>query len=403
MILFDSALTIQQLEEDRRDMQTTLSVLEETQRPELIFCPGPEQIPMEQHSIDVIACKAVLDGLERYPTTCDLDTLWFLNSKVALARSGLSTPGCHVIDLDGACPDAEACCDTCRSGDPLLIPEDCSKKRGRWLTRSIDQIVSAVQARKLPFVVKTQQTFGGAGTWIITTDEHRQAVVKDLSGNVLRKLFSQVTQQNYHLKPGSVILSNMIHDPIGDYGLTFFVGEDGVPVFLAASEQVTDSDHAWTGSTIDYGRQSVFRERFTPTMNEIAAWVHKYKYYGPVGADILETRSVDRRPPSRENYQIVDLNVRTSGSLCLPFLRNHLTSRGIDCASSFGISAKATRNEFIEQWKDLCASGQMCILSWCEDKEQGISLADVVIGGEDQEKLQEMIKRVQESTEDITF
>ena len=91
----------------------------------------------------------------------------------------------------------------------------------------------------------------------------------------------------------------MVADPIGDYGLTFFVTEDGDAIFLAVSEQMIDSNRAWVGSTINYTHQESLRQKFSTIMHEIAAWLHKYGYFGPIGADILENAlsTVSRRNP----------------------------------------------------------------------------------------------------------
>ena len=58
-------------------------------KPELIFCPGPDQIEIETNKIDVLVVKAEFDGLEGLPLALDLDTLYYLNSKAALYTSGL--------------------------------------------------------------------------------------------------------------------------------------------------------------------------------------------------------------------------------------------------------------------------------------------------------------------------
>lgn len=139
-------------------------------------------------------------------------------------------------------------------------------------------------------------------------------------------------------------------------------------------------------------------------MHEIAAWLHKYGYFGPIGADILETAPVDTESTdSTANFYIVDLNVRMSGSICLPLLRSHFRKRGFSCGSSFGITVKATRDEFIKQWQKEFESGRMCILSWYEDKSAGSSIADVDVGGEDEGQLQEEMKRIRDTTDGVMF
>ena len=46
---------------------------------------------MESNGIDLLAAKMALDDLEGFPLAVDLETHYFLNSKAALATSGLPT------------------------------------------------------------------------------------------------------------------------------------------------------------------------------------------------------------------------------------------------------------------------------------------------------------------------
>ncbi|EON97856.1 putative solid-state culture specific atp-grasp domain protein [Phaeoacremonium minimum UCRPA7] len=410
VVLFNVDQTPEQMEHDRHEAEATISVLDSSQRPELIFCPGPAKIPVKEHHIDKIAYKLALDGLQEYPLTIDLETHWYLNSKAALALSGLPTPRAEVIEVAGFGPTADACCDICTTdrGELVFIPSKCTGSRGEWLREQTKLIIAAIERRSIPFVVKNQQTFGGAGTWVISTEKQKRDFLADFNGEdgVLRKLLSSVTKDNYHLKPGTFIISDLVKDPIGDYGLTFFVYDTGEATFLAVSEQMIDGNNAWIGSTINYTHQGKLYQKFEPLMKKTAAWLSKHGYYGPAGMDILETRTpgeTDSHTGEQTAYHIVDLNVRTSGSLCLPLLRGHFTSRSMNCASSFSITVKGGRDEFIEKWKDGFESGQMCILSWYEDSDAQESIADVAVGAESEEQLQKQMKRVRDATEEVTF
>ena len=393
----------EQVEHDRSEAEKTLGVLTQEQRPQVIFCEGPAEMPLRKCNVDMIAYKLALDALKDYAVTCELEKQWRLNSKEGLARSGLPTPACDIVTLEGYSAPSSACCDICKASELLYIPTECIGSRRQWVNASVDRVISAIQSRSLPFVVKNQQTFGGAGTWVITSETDRQALIRDFSSSLLRKLFSQVTAENQHLKPGSVLLSEIVKDPIGDYGLTFFMCEDGSAIFLAVSEQQINSSNAWIGSTIDYTQQPTLQEKFTPIMNEIAKWLHSYGYFGPVGADILETRPTNGETNPMANMHIVDLNVRTTGSMCLPLLKTHFTKGGFNHSSSFSITVHSTRDEFIEQWATEFESGRICILSWYHDREAGVSLADVAVGGEDNERLQEEMEKVREQADEVTF
>jgi hypothetical protein len=408
-----------------REARRTLSVLEDSQTPDLVFCAGPSQIPVQDNAIDTLAYKLALDDLERYPLAVSLDTHWFVNSKAALARSGLPTPKSQVIDITGCADSAEACCGSCKGtmSSPGLgiIPRDCSGSRGRWIEEEIKSVVDAVEAHEMPFVFKNQQTYGGAGTWIVRSEEERKDLLHDLleggaqdaesgpGSSILRKLLSQVTNENQHLSPASAVISHLVEKPIGDFGLTFFIHDEAEtpPLFLGVSSQmIADGSNAWIGSSIDYSSQESLKNKFSALVERTATWLQNQSYYGPVGMDVLETTEegeTESMTGEKTKYHIVDLNVRTSGSLCLPLLRGHFTSRGLYHASSLSIAVDSTREEFIDQWSEDIGSGRMCILSWYEDPSDKSSVADVVLGATDARGLQEMQERLRAGTNEVTF
>lgn len=409
VILFNLDQTERQVERDRREAEATIAVLDPSQRPELVFCPGPSKVPLQAHGIDRLDYKVALDGLQGYPLTHDLETHWFLNSKAALARSGLPTPRSDIIEPEGYCPDVSSCCPVCagtttsttQQRELPSVPSRCTGPRRRWLASQTDRILSAVRSRPVPFVFKTQQAFGGAGTWVVTSDGQKSRLLDDLCSidgddGVLPRLLAQVTPTNAHLGPATVLLSELVGAGavVGNYGLTFVVTDGGGAEFLAAAEQDTDGSNAWIGSTICYHRQEQLRRKFEGLMQKTAAWVGGFGYTGPVGVDVLETKT---------GCFIVDLNVRTCGSLSLPLLRGHFVSRGLDCASSFSVTVKGGRREFIQRWRGPFEEGRMLIMSWYEDLEAGESIADVVVGGEDDERLQELVKLIREQSEEVTF
>ncbi|KAK2031143.1 hypothetical protein LX32DRAFT_714802 [Colletotrichum zoysiae] len=436
VVLFHIDETEGQKAHDRREARRTMSALAASQRPDLVFCAGPSAIPVKEEGIDAIAYKLVLDGLEGYNLIVPPDTHWFLNSKAALARSGLPTPGATIIEVDGVADEARLCCAPC-AGDAagFVIPPACAGPRGRWFEAQRDGILAALASSPLPFVLKNQQTFGGAGTYVVRTEEERGKLVADLRGGVLRRLLSSVTEANAHLRPAALVLSDLVEDPVGDYGLTFFVtdADGGAPIFLAASEQLTDDVNAWIGSTINYARQDELKRKFGPLVEKIAAWLRGHNYVGPAGADVLETAPLkdgkpgtdgrttngstaggqktngrtngDRAEPEQDfsRFHVVDLNVRTSGSLCLPLLRRHFTSRGLMSGSSFSISCRQGRDAFIASFRDDFSSGRMCIVSWYEDPATGVSFADVAVGAEDERGLRRAMQRVRDATEQVTF
>jgi len=397
------------IEHDDREVERTLASLAESQRPEVIFAAGPADVASicKDHEIDALEVKLVVDaiadpgiveGIEHMSKMLiDADILWYLNAKEALARSGLSTPATEVVDIEGHCPAAAECCDICFKSIEETVPGSCTGSRRDWVVAQTERVVSAVERKPLPFVFKNNQAFAGAGTYVVTKEAQREQLLEDLTqGGLLQRLLCCITPENRHLNPGSVLLMQMVQDPINDYGMTFFVGEDGSYVFLAASEQMIDqSTAAWIGSKISFPHQDELKRKFADVLDQTATFLHKKGYFGPAGADFLETKEGD--------LQIVDLNVRTTGSLLLPLMKTHFTSRGYHSASSLSVTVEKSRDEFCEHWRPELEAGQLCIVAWYEDLNAGKSYGDVVVGAEDDEGLTEMLAKVRESTEQVTF
>ncbi|KAL8771409.1 MAG: hypothetical protein Q9209_003077 [Squamulea sp. 1 TL-2023] len=382
VILFDPQNSGKRTIGAKEEAEKTMNSLIAEQRPSLLFFPGPGEISMEENSIDLLAAKMELDELERFPLAIDLDTHYFLNSKAALCTSGL--PRLHA------------------SND--LVPESCTGTRGRWLSDRIAEILARVSAQPIPFVLKNQQTFGGGGTFVISSSDDLLKLKADLSTRILPKLLSEVNSSNAHLKPATLILSEMITNPIGDWGLTFFVTRTGESVFLAATRQIVGSTKAWIGSKVSYLAQDSLRHKFNPIMLKIGAWLHRYGYFGPCGADILETAGGNDDGNTSTTMQIVDLNVRTSGSLVLGLLKGHFSVRkSLHEASSFSITVKMTREEFVEKFEDEFADGKMIVVSWFEDVESGISYGNIITGAPDEGTLDEKVAKVKQMASEIHF
>ena len=310
-----------------------------------------------------------------------------------------------MVELESYSANAQDCCQTCFSrAEDLYIPENCTGVRLRWLSEQIDRILSHVSAHPIPFVLKNQQTFGGGGTFVVSSPEELSELKTTLSTRVLPKLLSEVNASNAHLGPATLILSEMITDPIGNWGLTFFATKSGECVFLAATEQIVDSTKAWIGSKISYRAQESLEKKFTPIMQEIGAWLHGLGYFGPCGADILETRAKNNPKEELTTMNIVDLNVRTPGSLVLGLLRGHFSKRrDLHEASSFSVTVKMAREAFVEKMADEHEEGRLAVVSWFEDIESGLSYGHVVVGAPDTETLEKELAKIKGLASDIRF
>ena len=353
---------------------------------------------------------------------------YHLNSKEALATSGIPTPPSKILKLDGLAAEAANCCSACQSNDePLFLPSNCAGPRRQWLQSQIDRVVQEIRDNHpAPFALKTQQTFGGGGTLLVKSEEDKQSLLDQLSSHLLPKLYASVTPSNVHLNPATLVISELIEDQISNIGLAMFVPPSGEPIFIGVTEQKLADGRQWTGSAISYSDQPALEKKVSPIMHQIAAYVHGHGYHGPVGADILEshnstTSNADSAPP----LLVVDLNVRLPASLHLGLLRSHFTSQTFNNATSLMLLLHDTpRHQFIAALADLLGQQRVVITSWYLDEEpprsqlregeggggggddrkgKTVSYACLVVAAEDQERLDGQVERVRGLGGEIHF
>lgn len=161
------------------------------------------------------------------------------------------------------------------------------------------------------------------------------------------------------------------------------------------TQQVVDDSKAWIGSTVAYAEQERLEQKFTPIMQQIAAWLHKHNYYGRCGADNLEAACKADDGGVSTSLSKVDLNVRSSGSLVLALMKGHFwKERGLAQARSFSLSVEMTRDAFTGAFEDLLLKDKMVVLSWYEDEGFGVR---------DKQELEMDVSRVKQLAPEIHF
>ena len=139
-------------------------------------------------------------------------------------------------------------------------------------------------------------------------------------------------------------------------------------------------------------------------MQEIGTSLHKYGYYGPCGADILKTAPGNDDGDGSRNLYIVDLSVRTSGSLVLGLMRGHFSERRcVPEASSFSVNVKMNRESCIKNFKGQFQESKIVIVSWYENIDPAISYGNVVIGAQDKQESEEQVVKIKELASEIHF
>lgn len=137
-------------------------------------------------------------------------------------------------------------------------------------------------------------------------------------------------------------------------------------------------------------------------MRGIGVWLHRFGYYGSCGADILETAPTSDEYRELSNMFIVDLNVRTSGSLVLGLMKQHFSEpRGLREASIFALDVSLARDSFVTHFEKYFRDDDMVIISWYEDAKSGASSGNIVIGGRNKLELEKRVAMVKELTSEV--
>ena len=376
----------------------TSSVLPAHQRPQFRFIAGPEDLKLD-HPGEVLAVAMPLDALDRLPHVVYPDQHYDLLSKACLATSGLPTPSSQVIHLvssNTVQPMATAC--------PGFFPDALTAFTQDEINIFQNQVniaseiaLKPILAYVLPFVLKQTLTVSGGGTYIVHTEVQRQALISKLRSSVIPMLLSSSTDGNAHLHPATLILSTYIH-AVNSYGLTFFVGRaNGACRFISCSHQDFDKAGFWTGGFIEYLQQRDLEIRFNGTMRLVGAFLSSKAYYGPVGIDVLED--------AHGGQWVVDMNVRTPGSLPVGVLKGHFSKeRGLHVAYMLsGIRLPYSRETFREVFSVQLQEGRIVIVAWYEevpDGNDGVSWANLAMGGETKKELYELLAKIEEAAID---
>ncbi|ERF76996.1 hypothetical protein EPUS_06864 [Endocarpon pusillum Z07020] len=349
----------------RLDAIRTLSVLPESQRPEVTFVAGIDDL-MRKKSKSQLVIVAPHERFSPHRQTIDPDVLYQLLSKRCLALSGLPTPQTAILDLD-----------------------DCSGS----VDRKLSVAASWIRGFGLPRVFKTQQGMSSFGTFLVRTELEREDLIQSLLGGVLRTTLESVNSANIHLKPSTLLSQQMISQCSACFSTSFFVRKNGDFTFLGACRQDFSESNIWLGASICYLEQDWLQQRLCTIICQTSRYLHERGYHGPAGADII-VEDADGLQPSRQ--WIVDLNVRMTGSLTLAFLRGHFSvKRGLHEAcitQRFKLPLK--RVEFCKAFAREIREGRLIIVAWFHDTTSGFSWANLIVGAEDGLELKRLMGMV---------
>ncbi|KAL2127160.1 hypothetical protein VTI74DRAFT_11219 [Chaetomium olivicolor] len=279
----------------RTDAARVFNCLVEEQRPKLSFVS--DSATFQAPAGVEISPYPPQDFLDKHPTILSQESHYRLLSKRWLAFSGLPTPRTVVIDSD-------------------LSPEDVADDAK--VEAETQRILDAVRRHPFPFVIKFPQAVAGQGVFVardavgLSTAEGAGRFADEIP-----RMIRSVRSDNAHLRVASLCLQDVVE---GDTrNLSLFVTKGGRAEFLSCCEQFLDENGIWRSSIIDYARQAEFDAQYRPTLDKIAAYVHKRGFYGPMGGDIMTDAAGAQ--------YIVDLNTRITGDVVMGPLQGHFYER----------------------------------------------------------------------------
>ncbi|KAL9106705.1 MAG: hypothetical protein Q9227_008274 [Pyrenula ochraceoflavens] len=366
VVIFEFDSKEQNRSASREEVGRTIAQLAPHQQPQLLLCKNPDGLKecLRKGNIDLVLPKLPLDCLEQVSLTCSVDASYYLHSKTGLTESGLPIPKSTII-----APPAFS--DT---------PE--------WREKAKSHVISQIAAQTPPFVLKTNQSGGGGGVFIVRDQSAKDSTLEDFSSHIIPNLLASVTTSNAYLAPANLVIQEFIPTTTGNWGLTFFLGASGTCTFLQAPTQQLSSDgSSWLGNRLSFPDRDRLERKLSPIMHEIGAWLHKHGYYGPAGADVVETESGE--------LLVVDVNSRIPGAWTISLMQGFFErERGFHEACSQNVTVKMPREEFVgmEKLKRFFEEGRAVIVSWYWDEVRKVSYGTLFVAGEGEKEMEEVLE-----------
>lgn len=282
--------------------------------------------------------------------------------------------------------------------DPGCLCDEHTTEAGLWYFGSdcrtcskavedeVAQLKRLIGETKVPFVLKLTQSLGSVGTMLVRSEKDKTKTIEQIAQKQAETL-PFVTADNAHIYPVSLILSDFL--PGDTNALNFFVRGDGSVKFLGACHQLstrtTKGGKQHTALTWDH--QAELESKFKDTLNDIGSVLHAEGYFGPCGADIMETED--------GTQYVIDLNVRSSTSLVLGCLKGHCKTRSFNaCAVYECLLLDISRNDLEKEFEKEFIEGRLIMLGNTRLGKKDIWAYPVVLAGEDQDAVKALGARV---------
>lgn len=298
-----------------------------------------------------------------------------LNSKRWLAECRLRSANDRIIDPGCSCATHTT------KGGLWYFGNDCRDCENA-IEKEISRLGNQLRNTKPPFVLKLTQSLGSVGTMLVKNKEDIEETIKHVS-EVQKESLPRVTSDNAHIYPASLVLSDFL--PGITNALNFYVRRNGSVKFLGACHQLstrtTKGGRQHTALTLS--QQDELEKKFKDTLKDIGKVLHDEGYFGPCGADIMETED--------GTQYVIDLNVRTSTSMVLGCLKGHCADRKFDACAVYECLLLSLSREDVEKvFEKELEEGRLLLLGNTRLGKKDMWAYPVVITGEDQEALKEL-------------
>jgi hypothetical protein len=243
-----------------------------------------------------------------------------------------------------------------------------------------------VEQRALPFVVKLPEARAGLGVFIVKTEENRSETCAAHYPEVDNMLL-QLNHTNAHLQPASIIVQEIVEGK--NVAVPMFVPKTGSLIMLCCVDACADDQGHWEGSYIDFSQQSHFKQQDAATIEAVGVPLQKLGYYGLAGVDIMTGLN-------GEDY-IIDLNARLTASHLHGLMKGHFSvDRGFNNVAIISpiVDGNLDLDHFKKNFHAELDEGRIVIVGWCYGQDGGKSMTAIMVGGEDKERLQSLIQRI---------
>lgn len=364
LIMFDldDSTTFNNRDLPRQDTEKVMAQLPEHQRPSIIYVKDASEIKLPPNT--VLGMANPMDLAENLMVAVPLEAHYRGLSKRELALSDLPTPPSIVVDTE-------------------LDPQ-CVKKPS-LRSKEVQRMLQVVKDRPIPFVIKLPQALSGQGTFLVRNAGERETALTVL-GEEVDRMLSQLNAENVHLSPVSLVVQDMC--PGEAIAVALFLTKDGKPTISSCCDQLIDSKGHWDGCHIDFTRQECLKAKYSPVVEELAVYMHKLGYYGPLGIDVMTSATGEQL--------IIDLNTRPTGSHPLGYLTNYFyRHRGLNHAAIlFPVFISLSMDDFQNEFGNELQAGRIIIAGWSHEPGNKSSVATLVVAGEDDKSINYIADRI---------